>query len=99
MFGVLDRPDEWETAKLPDDWPVDAVNAAAEDHAWVDQADRLLNVRNGAAASGACLVEARLTLAKGHFEDWQPAKPAVVSGLLEQWPALARVLGAAPSSD
>ena len=87
MFGVLDRPDKWEVAELPDGWPIEFVNAGGEDGARAD-VDGTLDVRDGAAASGTCLVEARLTFADGHYEDWRPARLAVVSGVLERWTEL-----------
>jgi len=79
MYGVLKRPDEWESAQLPNDWPSeDLYKSSAIDDLEVDAF--FLNW-GGLSAAGATLTKATLTLADGTINTWSPPSPICAADL------------------
>lgn len=84
VFGIVDCPDEWEPATLPDDWG----------DSFSDENDSF-EACEGAAAAGKALFKADVTFRDGNCEIWSPATPVELTGVLNRWPDLREVLSLA----
>jgi hypothetical protein len=78
ILGILEKPDEWMTAQLPDDWPSENFD---------DEGDPFWSTA-GLAATGPMVVRASVHFADGSNTVWQPPTPVSATELANHWPEL-----------